>query len=276
MITLNNIRNFDLKSTVTCGQIFRYNTEDDNSYTIILSDRVINIKQKDDELYVKSNNEKDLENVIYEYFDLKRDYEKINKYIINKEENLKEVVKKSKGLKMIKQEPFETVMEYIISSNNRVPAIANAMNNIAQNYGKKIVFENKEYFLFPTAYDLRNVSQEEFRSAKTGFRDKYLFNIVKTINNKELDLEKINEMNTKDAMEKFMSYSGIGVKVASCILLFAYAKFDVFPIDTWVKKYMKDTYGIEDAKTIEFVAREKYGKYSGIVLQYMFHAKRNK
>ena len=73
-----------------------------------------------------------------------------------------------------------------------------------------------------------------------------------------------------------MSYKGIGLKIASCILLFGYKRLDVFPIDTWVKKYMKDIYGISDIKKIKDFTKDKYGKYSGLVIQYMFHSKRNK
>lgn len=258
------------------GQIFRYETEEDNSYTIILSDRVINIKQEEDTLFVKSNNYDNLEEKIYSYFDLKTDYEKINRYIINKEKSLKEVVEKSNGLKMIQQNHFETVMEYIISANNRVPAIKKSMNLLAMKYGKKINFENKEYYLFPEPKDLKNITIEELRSEmKVGFRDKYIFNAIKAINSKEFDLNLLENLNTSEALSMLMKYNGIGIKVASCILLFSYGRFDVFPIDTWVKKYMQDTYGIGDVKTIEIMAKEKYSKYSGIILQYMFHAKRN-
>ena len=83
-------------------------------------------------------------------------------------------------------------------------------------------------------------------------------------------------MDTEEALEYLMSYKGIGLKIASCILLFGYHRFDVFPIDTWVKKYMFDTYNLNDIKKIEKFTKEKYKEYSGLVIQYMFHSKRNK
>ena len=82
-------------------------------------------------------------------------------------------------------------------------------------------------------------------------------------------------MGTYEALDYLKSYKGIGLKVASCILLFAYKKYDVFPIDTWVKKYMKDEYNIEGEENIKKFSLEKYGKYSGLAIQYMFNSKRN-
>ena len=102
-------------------------------------------------------------------------------------ENLKEALAFSRGLKMIHQDPFETLMSYIISQNNRVPSIANALNLISYNYGEKVTFKNKDYYLFPEFDKLKNLSEEDFRKCKVGFRDKYICGILKSINEKDLD-----------------------------------------------------------------------------------------
>ena len=83
-------------------------------------------------------------------------------------------------------------------------------------------------------------------------------------------------MNTSDAIDYLMSFKGIGLKIASCILLFGYKRFSVFPIDTWVKKYMKENYNLDDMNKIKEYSKEHYKEYSGIVIQYMFNNKRNK
>ena len=100
--------------------------------------------------------------------------------------------------------------------------------------------------------------------------------MVDKLNNKEIDLNQFYDLDTKDALNKFMENAGIGPKVASCILLFAYQKYDVFPIDTWVKKVMKRDYNIEGEKNIREFASKTYGKYSGIAIQYLFNYGRNK
>ena len=115
------IKNFNLKDTITCGQIFRYEEESDNSYTVILSDRVINIKQDGSKIVVKSNKEDNLEEVIKTYFDLNYDYKSIYDKVIKIDNNTKEIVDFSKGLKMINEPIIETCISFILSSNNRVP-----------------------------------------------------------------------------------------------------------------------------------------------------------
>ena len=255
MIKIKN--NFDNVYTITCGQIFRYFKEDD-TYIVILKDRVISLKEDDNYIIIESNDETNLKEVIYDYFDLNRDYNLIENTIISKDSKMKEAIIYSKGLHMIHQDPFETLIAYIISQNNRVPSIANSLNLLSKYYGKKVVFNGKEYFLFPSYSELEKLSMNDFRNCKVGFRDKYLFEIIQSIKNNKLDLDSIYNMGSDESLNYLMSFKGIGMKVASCILLFAYQKFDVYPIDTWVKKFMKDDYNIEGEKNIRELLIEKH------------------
>ena len=239
-------------------------------------DRVISLTVDNQNINIESNNEDNLEEVINDYFDLKRDYKKIEDDIIKMDKNIEQAILESHGLHMIHQDPFETIISYVISQNNRVPSIANSLNLIARRYGKRIVFKDKEYYLFPSYQDLKTIKEEEYKECKVGFRDKYLLGIVESINNKTLDLDKIYDMPSDEALNYLMSFKGIGNKVASCILLFAYQKFDVYPIDTWVKKFMKDDYNIEGLKEIKEFTIKTYKGYSGLAIQYMFNYKRNK
>lgn len=275
MIKIKIEKPFKLEDTITCGQIFRFSKMEDGSFDIILKDRVINVYEKNNYLYVSSNNEDDLKSVVMNYFDLDNDYSKINEYLLKQDKKLDDAINFSKGLMMIKQDPFETIMEYIISANNSVPSIASALNNIALKYGKKVIFNDKEYYLFPQYKDLKDVKENDLRECKVGFRDKYLKAMIDKLNNNELDLDSFYNMDTKEALNKLMENIGIGPKVASCILLFAYQKYDVFPVDTWVKKVMKTKYNIEGEKNIRAFASITYGKYSGIAIQYLFNYGRN-
>lgn len=276
MIKIELKNNFNLDSTVTCGQIFRYYKLEDNSYDIILKDRVINVYKKDNYIIASSNNEDDLEIVVRNYFDLDNDYENINKYLLEKDSLLKDAIMFSCGLMMIRQDPFETLIEYIISANNGVPNITSALNNIAKKYGKKVLFNKKEYYLFPSYKDLKDVTKEEFRECKVGFRDKYLESIIYKLNNNIINLDDFNKLDSNEAMDKLMKNNGIGPKVASCILLFAYQRYDVFPVDTWVKKIMESNYNIIGEKNIREFASKTYGKYSALAIQYLFNYSRNK
>ena len=272
MLKIKN--NFDLKSTITCGQIFRYE-ELDEGYIVILDDRVIKLREDKDYIYIESNNENNLKEVIKDYFDLERDYEKIIRDISKLDNKIIPALLYSKGLKMIHQSPFITIIEYIISQNNRVPSIKKSLDLISEKYGEKIVFNNSEYYLFPSVEKLSELSILDFRECKVGFRDKYLYEIVKSIKEDKLNIDNIYNMSSEDALKYLIIFKGIGNKVASCILLFAYQKFDVYPIDTWVKKFMKDEYKIEGEEKIREFTKKTYKEYSGLAIQYMFNYKRN-
>lgn len=276
MIKIKLNKPFDLENTLTCGQIFRFYKQDNSSYDVILDDRVVNLSVDNNVLFVESNEEEDLENKIKKYLDLENDYSIIDNYLVSKDKNIKNAVEFSKGLNMINQSHFETFMEYIISANNSVTNIANAVNNISKKYGKKVIFNKKEYYLFPSYTELKDVTIEEYRTCKVGFRDKYLYEFVKKLNENIISLDYIDSLNTVDALNYLMQNKGIGPKVASCILLFSYKRYDVFPIDTWVKKIMKERYNIEGEENIRKFSKEIYGKYCGIAIQYLFNESRNK
>ena len=275
MIVIDNVNNLDLCNTITCGQIFRFEVLDDGAYIVVLKDRVVWLKYDLNKLYVDSNKLDDLENVIINYLDLNRDYVSIIDSIKGKDDLLDEYLDKSIGLKIIRQDIIECIISYVISQNNSVRNIQNSLNLISEMYGEKVEFMGKCYYLFPTLDKLSKITLEDYRKCKVGFRDKYLFDIVKYLSDKSFDIEKIKSLSSTDALKYLMSFKGIGMKVASCILLFAYQRFDVFPIDTWVKKFMLENYNINNEKDIRKYAVDNYKEYSGLVIQYMFNAMRN-
>lgn len=275
MVIIDNINNLDLDNTICCGQIFRYEKLENDSYIVILKDRVVKLKYVDNKLFVDSNNMDNIESVIRNYLDLDRDYVNIIESIKKRDKVLGKYLDKSIGLKVIKQDPIECIISYIISQNNSVRNIKNSLDLISYKFGDKVIFLDKEYYLFPSIDKLSKISLEEFRECKVGFRDRYLVDIISDIVKNRLNVNYIFEMNSEDSLRYLMSFRGIGMKVASCILLFAYQKYDVYPIDTWVKKYMDTNYGIKDEKKIKKFCKEKYGKYSGLAIQYMFNGMRN-
>lgn len=268
-----NKKDVDLYSTITCGQIFRYK-KNKNSYILFLDDRVVKVIDDGNYLEVYSNVEDNLEEKITNYLDLNRDYDKINEYLIKIDPNLEDMINNCNGFKVMRTPKLETIISYMISANNSVYNISKCVNELCNKYGDKVIFEGNEYHLFPSLDKLKTITLEEYKKLKLGFRASYIYNFVQKINYDDIDY--IDKLNTKDAINYLMSYNGIGLKIASCILLFGYQRLDVFPIDIWVKKYMQDVHNIIRISEIKTFAKEKYGEYSGLVLQYMFHKKRNK
>lgn len=276
MITIKNV-DINLEDTITCGQCFRFIKNVDESFTLILDDRVITIKQINNNLIVDSNNYDNLEEKIIEYFDLNNNYNEINKHLLEVDNILSDAINKSKGFKILKQNPFEMLISYIISQNNNVKRIMTSVEKLSKKYGKKIIFNNNEYYLFPNYDNLKNIELTDLSDIGVGFRDKYIINALKLIKNKTIILEEIYSMNTDEALQYLELIKGVGPKVASCILLFGYAKYDVFPVDTWVIQAMQKLYKeiTPTQKEIIKFAKIKYGKYSGIALQYLYHYMRN-
>ena len=275
---------FNLRDTLECGQCFRWIRLDDESmgrdyseYIGVISDRVLHMKQEKDKLYVWSNVEKDLKRVVEYYFDLYNDYDRIENQISKIDDNVKNAVENTTGIHILNQEQFETIISYIISANNNIPRIKKSISEISKRYGTKVEFEGKDYYLFPTIDQLSNVTIEEFKDCGVGFRDKYL---VKTIADlKENNVcDECNTALTNSQLKKIlMSFVGVGPKVADCIMLFSFGRQDVFPIDVWIKRAMENLYMKKECSINEIsrFASDKFGVYSGIVQQHLFHNIRN-
>lgn len=266
---------FNLKATLECGQCFRWKKIDENEYIGVIKDRVIRVKQIGDMLKVWSNNEKDLKNVVINYFSLDKDYKKIEEEISCIDDNIQKSLKNSSGLRHLNQDFFECLISYIISANNNIPRISKSVNEISKRYGKKVMFENEEYYLFPTINELKDVTIEDYRNCGVGFRDKYLYSTVNMIINDNIELEKLKKYDTLKLKKILLSFKGVGNKVADCILLFSCGKSEVFPIDVWVEKVMKKLYfdnkeNVTKAQILEY-ACTNFRQYSGIVQQHLFY-----
>ena len=269
-----DVKCFNLKYTLECGQCFRWNKIDENTYIGVVKDRVLKVRQEGNKIFIKSDKEENLEKVVRYYFDLDRDYEKLEKKIVLIDDNIVKAVKNTSGLRNLNQDFFEMLISYIISANNNIPRISKSVNEISKRYGKEIEFEGQKYYLFPTPDELRDVTIDEFRECGVGFRDKYIYKTVEKINNKEIDLEQMQKLDTEKLKAALLSLMGVGPKVADCILLFSCARQEVFPIDVWVQRIMRRLYyNNEEVSKNEILryARENFGENAGIIQQHLFY-----
>lgn len=281
-ITLKNINSFRLKDIFECGQCFRWNLQEDGSYTGVFGENVLNVKEEQETILIKGLCKRDIKETIEKYFDLNRDYNKIKEKLAKIDKNIEISVKYGQGIRILNQDLWETIISFIISANNNIPRIKRIIERLSKNYGNKITWQGKDYYTFPTAEQLKNITVNEYRDLGLGFRDKRLYETTQMIINKKIDLKKMQENpNTIEVREQLMTLSGVGPKVADCILLFSTLKrFEVFPIDVWIKRVMNDLYIHQldemkvSKKQIEKIASEKFGDLAGLAQQYLFYWRR--
>ena len=280
---LENAKSFNIRDIFECGQCFRWNKQEDGSYTGIWKENVLNISQENHKIIFKGICQNgDIEKEVKEYFDLERNYEEIKDKLEKIDENMKLSIKYGEGIRILNQDLWETIISFIISANNNIPRIKGIIERLSKKYGKEIKWNNESYYTFPTAEELKNVTVEEYRNLGLGFRDIRLYETTKMINEKQIDLEKLKQNpNTQEVRDKLLTLSGVGPKVADCILLFSTLKrFEVFPIDVWVRRVMNELYIKKEDETkvskkeIEKLAQEKFGNLAGMAQQYLFYWRR--
>jgi len=280
---LKSEKSFEPKHIFECGQCFRWDRQKDGSYTGVFGNNVLNVKKEGKNIVFKGICEGNIKDICTNYFDLNRNYESIKNELSNVDEYLENSIKYGEGIRILNQDLWETIISFIISANNNIPRIKGIINRMSEAYGNKIEWSGATYYTFPTVKSLAKVGIQDLRNLGLGFRDKYIYETTQSIYTNQIDLQKLHEeLNTQKIKQELLSLSGIGPKVADCILLFSTLKrFDVFPIDVWVRRVMNELYLKKQDETkinkkeIENLAKEKFGALGGIAQQYLFYWKRD-
>lgn len=276
---LKNANSFEPKHIFECGQCFRWNEEQNGSYTGIVGKNVINVGKVENDIIFKSIGVDNLEKLAIEYFDLNRNYEEIKLKLSAVDKYLADSIKYGKGIRILNQDLWETIISFIISANNNIPRIKGIIEKISQKYGEKLEWKGQLYYTFPSQKSLAKASVQDLRSLGLGFRDIRVYETTRKVLNGEVDLENLHKENdTEKVRNTLLTLPGVGPKVADCILLFSTLKrFDVFPIDVWVRRVMNTLYIKKEDEAavkkteIEKLAKEKYGNLEGLAQQYLFY-----
>ncbi|MDQ2086429.1 DNA glycosylase [Herbivorax sp. ANBcel31] len=277
-VLIEGVKDFSPVHTFECGQCFRWIRQRDGSYTGVAKERVINVSFSDGMLRLYNSSLEDFKNIWYDYFDLGTDYLAVKEKITD-DEIMKSAVKFGWGIRILKQDLWETLISFIISANNRIPRIMKSVEKISQLYGKEIYMDQNKYYTFPGYKEILNSTIENLNICRAGFRCKYIHSASKIINDEIISLKDIKKMDTDDAKSYLMKLAGVGPKVADCVLLYSGTKQDVFPTDVWVKRVMEELYFKKKCslKDIQKMAEDKFGNFSGFAQQYLFYyARENK
>ncbi len=269
-----NQNGFNLKNTFENGQCFRF-YRDGTGYSGVALSKFIHLEENDGIISVSGVEKEEFERNFTDYFDLNRDYRVITESF-PKEENLIKAVEYGRGMKILRQEPWEATVSFVISQNNNITRIKNTVKKLAEKYGSDIGNGN---FAFPSAEELKDVKAEDYALLGCGYRSEYLENTVKSYLDGKMDFGYLSTCGYFTAKENLLKFKGIGPKVADCIALFGLHYTEAYPVDTWVKKVSETLFLKHSAskKEIEEFARSAFGEYAGFAQQYLFYyARENK
>jgi len=262
---------FNLDHTLRCGQVFRWQKRGDE-WIGIVKDSVVSIKQKGDILVAKSNLTPE---DIASYFRLDDDMENIYEHI-SKDKLMKEVIARYRGLRLVRQDPWECLISYVCSINNRIPQIEHMIQNLSARFGEEIY---DGVYGFPGPERLADASHDELKKCKLGFRVDWILDIAKKVCEGELQLEKLRDMDYQSAKRELLKVNGVGDKVADCVLIYSLDKLEAFPVDVHIRRVVQREYlknGRISDKRIGEWARQYFSEYAGYAQQYLFHYERTK
>ena len=262
MIVFENIKDLDLKETLDCGQCFRWKERDDGSFIGVVHGRIAAASMDGDRLILDGAVEDDRD-MWSDYFDLSIDYSDIKEKLSTLHPVMAEAARFAPGIRILRQEPFEALISFIISQNNNIKRIAGIVDRLCENFGEPI---GGRMYAFPTAERLAALEPDDLSPIRAGFRHRYIIDAARRVNSGDIDLEILREMPYAAAQKELMRITGVGVKVADCVLLYGLHRLDSFPLDVWMKRAMAVLFDGMDPKV--------FGEYAGIAQQYIFHYSR--
>ena len=277
---------FDLDFSLCCGQVFRWKKVGDWWYGVV-GENVFKIRQCGCELEFDGIDEKGVK----QYFGLNDDLEQIQR-CISKDDYIKQALRRFEGLRIVRQVPWECLISFICATYKSIAAIELMLKKISVKFGEKKVFENLDFYIFPTVEKLALASENGLRECGLGYRAKYVQTTAKKIWDEKIDLECLKNLRYLDARKKLVEFPGVGLKVADCVSLFSLEKMEAFPVDVWVKrivlKYYTDQLPEEFVKKlsshdsltngeyekVNAFGRSYFGAYAGYAQEYLFHYER--
>jgi N-glycosylase/DNA lyase len=283
---IEGIRDFHAAQTFECGQCFRWTREVNGSYTGVVRGCFANIHYDNEEdlLTIWSDympRSEVLRDAFWrDYLDLNRDYAEIKRTLADKDPVMYDAIDAGAGIRLLNQEPWETLISFLISQNSNIPRIRSCIETLCKAFGDRVGdFEGRELYAFPTVKKLASLKEDDLDICSLGYRAKYLAEAARQVN---VDggaflapADKADEEKTEAYLK---SLSGVGPKVAHCVMLFSLRKTNIFPIDVWMARVMSELYGLEesDQDAMRAYAREHFSPWGGIAQQYLFHYMRNK
>lgn len=277
-IFIYNVTNFDPVHTFECGQCFRWNRVSDGHWFGVANGIALDLEWGGNNIILHDTTPEQYSNVWYPYFDLGRDYDAVKARLSENDPVMAEAVRYGYGLRLLKQDFNEVLVSFLISQNNGIPRIKKIIEALCSSFGAPVEHAGGICHAFPGPERLAALTLEDLKVIRAGYRDKYIYQTVRQICGNEVDMNAILNGDTGCSREEMLKLFGVGEKVADCILLFSGTKYDIFPVDRWVKRVMAELYLGHEASYAELnaFASEHYGALAGFAQQYLFYYAREK
>lgn len=266
-----NVPRINIFKTFDCGQCFRFDPVSlfGNKYEyggVAFGKYVVFAQNCDTEIIVYGSDKDDFIKIWAPFLSLDTDYEKIDSHIIKtvNSEHMTKATEYSYGIRILRQDAWEALCSFIISQNNNIPRIKKIIASLCKKYGDVVEFNGNTHYSFPSASVLKSAGIDAIFELKTGFRAKYIHDASVRVANGEILLENVKSLCFDDALNELCKIKGVGLKVASCALLFGFEKTEAFPIDVWMRRALDNHFG----GSIDLVA---LGATAGIAQQYLFY-----
>ena len=254
---------FDVGQTLDCGQVFRF-VAIDGGFRILAGRHCAEIFDLGDAYRFECDDA----DFFKRYFDFDTDYQAVQAKCEDGG-TVSNAIEFGRGIHILRQDPIETIFSFIISQNNHIPRIKGIIERICDALGEDM----GGYHAFPTVEALASVGEEFYAKLGAGYRAAYLDSVAKALQG--VNVNEWNALSTDDLRAKLLALHGVGRKVADCVLLFGFNRFDVFPVDTWIKKVFEQEFENVPADKMATLLIQKYGQYAGFVQQWLFFFKRN-
>ncbi|MDI6806014.1 MAG: DNA glycosylase [Candidatus Bathyarchaeia archaeon] len=287
-IWLNPSCPFDLDVTLCCGQVFRWDKHGEWWYGVV-EGKVLKVRQIGNELEFENADVDFVKN----YFGLNDDLPYILSKI-SKDEHMKQAVEIFKGLRIIRQNPWECLVSYICATYKNISAIKQILFNLSKKFGEEIRFEGQKFYTFPTPERLAKAATQELAHCGLGYRVNYVAETAKLVHKNHFDFESLRKMSYEEAKNELLKFKGVGLKVADCVLLFALGKLEAFPVDVWIKRVIlkyyanhfpkefvrkisgKKSLSKTEYKELNLFGRKYFGEYAGYAQEYLYHYERTR
>ena len=275
VLKVHGISDFDPAQTFECGQCFRWEREPDGSYTGTAGGRTVNLQMRDGILRMENVTEEDFDDFWFDYLDFGGDYGAVKTILSEKDPVMRRAVEFGSGIRLLHQDPWETVISFIISQNSNIRRISRCIDSLCAEFGEPLgVCRGKMRFSFPDPCRLAVLEPEDLAVCRLGYRDKYVIETARAVAaDGGRSLAALREADYGEALCSVRKFCGVGPKVADCVLLFGLLKYESFPLDVWMKRIMSRLYGFElrDTKGMSEHAARHFGNLSGFAQQYLFY-----